>query len=146
MSSIRISPKHGVNPTIPVCFFCGHEKNELALLGQLKGDVEAPKNAILDYEPCESCQKIFAQGILLVGVSDHINDGRPPIVSNGSNALYPTGSYMVVTEDFLDKTFDEETATGLRQSRKAVVDDEALKMLQERYEAMDETKDDTTAE
>ena len=33
--SIKISPKHGVNPTIPRCFFCGKEKNMVALLGRI---------------------------------------------------------------------------------------------------------------
>lgn len=44
MSSIKISPKHGVNPTIPVCFFCGKPKNEIALMGRMGGkeDIEAP--------------------------------------------------------------------------------------------------------
>ena len=37
MDSILLSPKHGVNPTIPVCFWCGREKNEVALMGYLKG-------------------------------------------------------------------------------------------------------------
>lgn len=34
MSSIKVSPKYGVNPTIPVCFFCGKPKNEIALMGE----------------------------------------------------------------------------------------------------------------
>lgn len=44
MSSIKLSPKHGVNPTIPVCFFCGKPKNEIALMGRMGGkeDIEAP--------------------------------------------------------------------------------------------------------
>lgn len=33
MSGIKLSPKYGVNPTIPVCFWCGKEKNEIALMG-----------------------------------------------------------------------------------------------------------------
>lgn len=53
--SIKISKKYGVNPTIPVCFFCGEQKNEVALLGHIgdyrKGeDIEAPRYAVLDYE------------------------------------------------------------------------------------------------
>ena len=39
-NSIKISQKHGVNPTIPICFWCGKEKNEIALLGKLPGDAE----------------------------------------------------------------------------------------------------------
>ena len=54
---IKISPKYGVNPTIPVCFFCGEPKNEIALMGKMKGDIEAPKNMVLDYEPCEHCKE-----------------------------------------------------------------------------------------
>lgn len=33
MSSVRLHPKYGVNPTIPTCFWCGKDKNEIALLG-----------------------------------------------------------------------------------------------------------------
>lgn len=36
MNGIEISPKHGLNPTIPVCFWCGKEKNEIALLGRIR--------------------------------------------------------------------------------------------------------------
>lgn len=57
MSGIKISKKHGVNPTIPICFWCGKEKNEVAMLGELKGDVEAPMHLVLDINPCEECQK-----------------------------------------------------------------------------------------
>ena len=44
---IQVSPKHGLNPTIPVCFWCGKERGEVALLGRLPGDAEAPKNVVL---------------------------------------------------------------------------------------------------
>ena len=37
--SIRLSPAHGVNPTIPICFWCGNEKNEIALMGKLPSAV-----------------------------------------------------------------------------------------------------------
>ena len=40
MSGIKISPKYGVNPTIPVCFWCGKQKNEIALMGHMKDDIE----------------------------------------------------------------------------------------------------------
>lgn len=53
--TIKFSPKHGLNPTIPVCFFCGQQKNEIAFMGRLAGDAEAPRNLILDYEPCDHC-------------------------------------------------------------------------------------------
>ena len=42
---IRLSPKHGVNPAVPLCFLCGQAKNEIVLAGRLPGDVEAPRAA-----------------------------------------------------------------------------------------------------
>ena len=81
MGDIRLSPKYGLNPTIPVCFFCGKQKNEIALLGRISNrkrvrtawggsseqvfdsDVEAPRNMILDYEPCDECKEKFKEGV-----------------------------------------------------------------------------------
>ena len=57
--SIKLSPKYGVNPTIPCCFFCGKEKNEIALLGKVgkrDEDIEAPMHMVIDYEPCDECR------------------------------------------------------------------------------------------
>lgn len=31
-SGTKLSPKYGVNPTIPVCFWCGEDKNEVIIL------------------------------------------------------------------------------------------------------------------
>lgn len=31
--TIKFSPKHGLNPTIPVCFFCGQQKMKLLSWG-----------------------------------------------------------------------------------------------------------------
>ena len=45
--SILLHHEHGLNPTIPVCFYCGSERNEVALLGAgFRG--EAPKNMVVD--------------------------------------------------------------------------------------------------
>ena len=44
--SLRLHPNHGLNPTIPLCFLCGKEKNEVVLLGS-SYKKEAPKNMLL---------------------------------------------------------------------------------------------------
>lgn len=81
---IKLSPKYGVNPTIPICFFCGEEKNEIALMGHIgdgrkREDIEAPKHMILDYEPCACCQEKFSHGVLIVEVNSYPNsDNQPP--------------------------------------------------------------------
>lgn len=102
--SIELSPKHGVNPCMPVCFFCGETKNEIALLGRIGGkeDLEAPMRAILDYEPCEECKKKFAEGVLLIEVTSYPNTGnQPPIQKNA----YPTGRHIVVKPEALRGDF-----------------------------------------
>lgn len=136
MASIKISPKHGVNPTIPVCFFCGKEKQELALLGKLKGDVEAPMNMVLDYEPCEHCKRLFEKGVLVIGVSDTAPDGRPPIQKKGKTNLYPTGAYIVATKDFITRVFEDEIAENLLKAGKCLMDYRELETIQKRYEAV----------
>lgn len=35
----------------PKCFFCDEDKNEVLLLGYLKGDVEAPRGVVFNMEP-----------------------------------------------------------------------------------------------
>lgn len=98
--SIKLSPKHGVNPCMPVCFFCGETKNEIALLGRIGGkeDLEAPMKAVLDYVPCEECQKKFAEGVLLIEVTNYPNTANQPPISQNA---YPTGRYSVVRPEAL---------------------------------------------
>lgn len=105
-NSIKLSPKHGLNPCMPVCFFCGETKNEIALLGRIgdgrKGeDIEAPMKAVLDYVPCEECQKKFAEGVLLIEVTNSPTYIGMPIAENA----YPTGRYVVVKPEALTGDF-----------------------------------------
>ncbi len=103
---IKLSPKHGLNPCIPVCFFCGKERNEIALLGQIgdrrKGeDIEAPMKAVLDYEPCDECKAKFAEGVLLIEVTSSPEYIGMPIQKDA----YPTGRYVVVKPEALNGDF-----------------------------------------
>lgn len=100
---VKLSPKHGVNPTIPICFWCGKEKNEVALLGQInKEDTEAPRRVIMDYEPCEKCKELFSMGIHIIGVStEPITETMFPIVNDENITLYPTGSMFVSSEEWV---------------------------------------------
>ena len=101
---IKISPKYGVNPTIPVCFWCGKQKNEIALMGRMEGDIEAPKNMVLDYEPCEECQNHMAMGVAILEASDYPNtEGQPPM----QKGVYPTSRFVVVTTECADRVFSD---------------------------------------
>lgn len=99
---IKISPKHGLNPTIPVCFWCGKQKNEIALMGRMTDDIEAPKNMVLDYVPCEECQNHMAMGVAVLEASDCPNtEGQPPM----QKGVYPTSRFVVVTTECADRVF-----------------------------------------
>lgn len=122
-NSIKISPKYGVNPTIPICFFCREEKNEIALLGKIGGrgkDLEAPHKMILDYEPCEECKKKMATGITLIEVTTTPNtDNQPEIAQNA----YPTGNWLVVKEDYIRNNFQPpELVEQIMAYRKAFIE------------------------
>lgn len=100
--SIKLSPKHGLNPTIPVCFFCGNEKNEIALLGKIdREDSEAPRKLIMDFEPCDECKKKFAEGVLIIEVTQTPEYIGMPIAENA----YPTGRYVVVKPEAMNGDF-----------------------------------------
>lgn len=62
--SIRLSDKHGVNPSILVCPIC-YTDSGVALFGRLKGDEEAPRRT-LDSDPCDACKKWIDEGRILI--------------------------------------------------------------------------------
>lgn len=120
MKNIKISPKHGLNPLIPKCFFCGKEKNEIAVLGKIdREDSEAPRSAIIDYVPCEACQKKFESGILLIEVSEE------PVAKNQMEIIegaYPTGKWVLVLENFIRQLIvDEDLAESVIKSGHALI-------------------------
>ncbi len=111
--SIRLSEKHGVNPCIPVCAFCGKQKQELAFLGRLPGDIKAPMSAVLNYEPCDECRQNWSMGVPLIRVSKTPgSEGQPPIQKREGFNIYPTGSYMVITKEAAERIFEHEIQAG----------------------------------
>ena len=99
---INFSDKHGVNPSMSICIFCGEPKG-VALLGKLKGDVEAPREIITDYEPCSKCREKFNKGVPIIEVSNTpILDNQPPLTKDSYGLpVYPTGCYLVLNPDAL---------------------------------------------
>ena len=109
--SIKLSPNHGVNPTIPMCFWCGKDK----LLGKIdRKDSEAPRKLIMDYEPCDKCKELFSKGVHVIGVTEKpIIEGMFPIVDDGKITLYPTGSMFVATEDWTERFLKANEQEGM---------------------------------
>lgn len=119
-NSINLSPKHGLNPTIPVCAWCGKDKNEIALMGQIgdrrKGeDLEAPMHCVLDYEPCDHCKEQWSQGVaVLEATTERPTPYRPPIQKQGNDEIYPTMRYVVITPEAAERIFNSPFTAGQR--------------------------------
>lgn len=131
--NIRLSNKYGLNPTIPVCFYCGQPKNEVALLGKIgkgKEDLEAPKHMVLDYEPCEACKKRMEGRILLIEVQETpFSDNRPVIQiqkaeSGKETPLYPTGRLAGLKPEAANRIFNTTIDTD-----RTFVDNEVFENL-----------------
>ena len=125
--SIKLSPKYGVNPTIPVCFWCGEDKNEVAMLGHIgdgrKGeDIEAPKRMVLDYGPCDKCNESMNLGITCVEVTDiPPHEGMPEFL----DGHYPTGKWVVIKPEAAKRIFDLD----LEKGKKLMVSEEAFSAI-----------------
>ncbi len=119
--SIRLSEKHGVNPAVPRCYFCGDHKNEIVLFGKLKGDVEAPSNPVMDMEPCDTCKGYMEQGIIVISVRDGETGDNP----------YRTGGWAVLKEEALDRMGiqPQELKEQILKCRWTFMPDEAWDML-----------------
>ena len=106
-TGLKLSPKHGLNPTIAVCFWCGEEKGEIALLGHIgdgrKGeDIEANMYSVIDYEPCPACMAKMDAGFTVVEATTSPNDITTVPIQEG---IYPTGRFVVITREAAHKIF-----------------------------------------
>ena len=118
--NITLSPKHGLNPTIPVCAWCGEPKNEIALMGRIKTDKkgedpQAPMHCILDYEPCDHCKEQWAMGVaVLEATVERPTPYRPPIQKQGETDIYPTMRFVVIKPEAAERIFGGEFTAGQR--------------------------------
>ncbi|MCX8074162.1 MAG: hypothetical protein N2749_01060 [Clostridia bacterium] len=141
MSEIKLSKKHGFNPSIPVCFWCGKEKNEIALFGELPKDKEAPMKAVYDYTPCRECQKKMAQGILVIEAvlgTEAVKLGNPPIDKLGS---VPTGRWLVMTRQYFeDNVDDEDLKQRILKAGKTLMDPATFTQIVEQAKSLQNSK------
>jgi hypothetical protein len=128
--SIRLHPKHGVNPTMPICFWCGGDTGTVALLGaSYQG--EAPSRMVINAEPCDACRKNFEMGILVIEAVDR----HEPNTLQISQGMYATGRYMVLTEKAIRKfVIGEALQDNVLKRRKMCMDREAFQSILPRPE------------
>lgn len=100
----------GLNPTIPQCFFCGEDKNEVALLGAaFKG--EAPMHMCINKEPCDKCKGYMQQGVIFIGVKDGESGENP----------FRTGRFCVIKEEAVKRMLNN--SYFVPQSRVAFIEE-----------------------
>ena len=109
---IRLSRRHGVNPSIGVCFYCGEDNGEVVLPGLLPNDAEAPKRAVWHREPCEKCKGWMAQGVILIGVRDGESGDNP----------FRSGHFAVVKEEAARRIFTGEAGDAAVKTRVAFIE------------------------
>ena len=106
----------GIYPTIPVCFWCGQEKNEVALV---ECSEELPMHSLINYEPCDECRKTMALGVTVIEATKSPN-GNPEI----QDGIYPTGRWVVVRAKAAQMAFKID-----KSIKKIFVDEEVFKSI-----------------
>ena len=135
--SVVLDPTHGVNPSTACCFFC-NEAKVLVLWGRLTQkqrtsfeeagvplgqDGGAPRNIMLDHEPCGRCKEYMKQGVILISV-------REPIPGDDPNNPYRTGRWVVIKEEAIRQIVQpKELADSIVEKRMAFVPDDAWEVL-----------------
>lgn len=117
---IRLSEKHGVNPSLMLCFYCG-EASGVALLGRLRDDEAAPRQGVYDMEPCPTCKEYMAQGVILIGVDEKL--------STDTQNPYRTGRFAVMKDDAVRRLFTPETVDVLLKKRCGFLTNEVWDLL-----------------
>jgi hypothetical protein len=97
---MRLHREHGLNPTMTTCFICGGAK-DILLVGAASRDFpEECRNTdgsmkrmigATDMAPCQECEKLMEQGIILISVRDGESGNNP----------YRTGGWVVVREEMI---------------------------------------------
>jgi len=68
--SVRVSKKHGLNPSMEVCFWCGEHTGSVIMFGRVKGDEEAPREAVISTIHVRHVKNIGVKELLLLSVRE----------------------------------------------------------------------------
>lgn len=120
MKGIRLSRKHGVNPSLLQCFGCLKEYG-VALVGALPGDQEAPR-IMRTGEMCDVCLGYMKKGVILISVDESkTTDQKNP---------HRSGGWVVVTDDAIRRVIqNHEMRDFVLKRRLAFVPDEVWDLI-----------------
>lgn len=92
----------------PRCFWCGRDKKETVIVKNLKDGRGNLKSTWIngDYEPCDICKIKMDRGVTVVEA------GEAPMVEKQIryHGFYPTGNWLVMTDNGIRKFCGEEDA------------------------------------
>lgn len=115
---LALSPKHGVNPSIGLCFFCQKAK-EVLLFGRMKEDAQAPHAVVTNMEPCSECADLMKQGIILISAN--------PFMTDDKANPWRSGSWCVVrveaVERWKEAGMDEAVVDSILEHRFGFIED-----------------------
>lgn len=105
--SIPLHPTLGLNPKLCVCFYCGKETGEIALLGRYNPkDVQDTRFIVMNKTPCDWCKDNMTKGIVCVEAKDTFAGPQP------------TGAYAVIKVEAVERMpFDTAMKNKLLQKR-----------------------------
>ena len=103
MSGIRLSEKHGVNPALGACYWCGGDDGTVVLMGRLPGDAEAPRKVVTSTEPCAKCKSVMEQGITII----EAHQGGRHDEFQLQPGVWPTGRWCVITLNASERLFKD---------------------------------------
>ena len=130
---VRISEKHGVNPSMGQCFWCGGDDGTILLVGRLPGDKEAPRRIFHSYDPCDECKTNMALGIALVEAREFENFDRQPLIQKQPNEVYPTGRWIVMKPEAVNRVFHGIDMEAIAKHKKVFIDPEAFERILEMH-------------
>ena len=108
--NIKLSDKHGVNPSINHCFICNKDTN-IVLFGYIKGDKEAPKHCCTG-DLCDDCKEKLKTHVAIIEMKNKTNPertGRIAFVSR-KNIIIENKNIVYMTQEEFTKCFENEIA------------------------------------
>lgn len=119
---IKLSEKHGVNPSVEKCFVCQKDVG-VVLFGKLKGDIQAPRDVTLSYDPCDECLGYMERGIILISVDEDKTEDE--------NNPWRSGGWCVVKDEAVKRMqFNPEEEERIFNRRVAFLTDEVWEMFE----------------
>lgn len=135
---INLSPKHGVNPVLLSCFFCGGDAG-LMMVGKVSrkklidqmgidpsmidghGDDVTIRGRICDGSICSRCEEVKEKAIFIVQVRDGEEGER--------KNPFRTGKMVAIKEEAAERMFQPAFFEAVKKSRMAYCPESAWRNL-----------------